>query len=299
MNAKHESKFTMYRGVERHLETNSDIIAAVPAVGAAFEAFRAVIAAIVAATRATGVNLSGIAVDKSNSRQTLAQTAADIAGFIRAYATVIGNNTLRAEVNYPVSKIVRIRDEQVVPRCQIIHDRGAENLRELESYGVTQSRLDELQRAIDLYAAKTPVTRAALSHRKMLNQKLRDLFREGDEILGERLDPLMRNFRTTAADFYRTYESIREIRDPLTTPTTLKGRITDAADGTPVKGAAVTLVGLGETAVTDSRGEYRFKPVDHGRHLVRIVKEGYQTFENDEIDVKLGDIKHLDVGLVR
>ena len=34
-----------------------------------------------------------------------------------------------------------------------------------------------------------------------------------------------------------------------------------------------------------------------GKYTVTVTKEGYQTFEKDEIEVKLGDIRHLNVSL--
>lgn len=297
MNAKQEAKLTMYRSVEQYLDTNSDIISTIAALITAFAAFKAIIANIIGTMQLTDTSLAGIAVDKGNSRRGLCQMAADIAALIRAYATVSGNNTLKAEVNYTVSKLMRTRDEEVVPRCRIIHDRGAENLSELKNYGVTADKLAELQHAIDSYAAKTPTTRTALSNRKTQNQKLRELFHEGDAILADQIDNLIKNFRTTHPDFHKTYEAVREIPDPSTTVTQLKGIITDKSNNQPIKGAVITIVELAKTAKTDSAGEYSIKPIDHGKFTVRIEKQGYESFEDDEFEIKMGDIKHLDVSL--
>lgn len=299
MNAKQEAKLTMFRGVEQYLDTNSNIISTVAALVTAAAAFKAVVAGIIGTTQLTDASLAGITVDKVNSRQSLSQMAADIAAFIRVYATVNGNNTLKAEVNYPVSKLMRTRDEQVVPRCRIIYDRGVEHLSELKNYGVTAEKLTELQTAIDSYAAKTPTTRTAISSRKTQNDNLRALLRQGDAILTDQIDNLMKNFRVTNPDFLQTYESVREIHDPSTTTTQLKGIVRDSADNKPVKGAVLTVVELGKTVKTNSKGEYSIKPIVHGKFTIKVTATGYQDFEADEIEIKMGDIRHLDVSLVK
>lgn len=299
MNAKQEAKLTMYRGVEQHLNTNSDIISTVAALVTAFNAFKAAIANIVNTTQLASVNLAGITVDKGNSKQNLARATADTAAIISAYASATGNPTLKAEVNYSYSKLIRLRDEMLAPICRIIHTRGTENSGAIKNYGITAEKLDELNTAIENYTAKTPNPRAAVSNRKTQNANLIELFRQADALLKNQIDPLMRNFRATNSDFYNTYQSAREIIDPSTTVTQLKGMIVDAADDKPVKGATVTIVQLGKTAVTNSAGEYSFKPVEHGSFTINAAATGYQTFEKDEFEIKMGEIKYLDVNLLK
>ena len=93
------------------------------------------------------------------------------------------------------------------------------------------------------------------------------------------------------------YENAREIDDPNTT-TQLKGTVTSKADHTPVKAATVTIVETAQTMKTGSTGEYSFKPLQSGQYTVRATAAGFQDFESDEIDVKLGAVNHLDVELV-
>ncbi len=61
----------------------------------------------------------------------------------------------------------------------------------------------------------------------------------------------------------------------------------------------ITVVEPGKTAKTDSAGEYSIKPIVHGKFTIKVTKEGYQDFEADEIEIKMGDMRHLDVRLVR
>lgn len=298
MNAKDEAKLTMFRGIEQHLDTNSGITSTIAALSVAVTAFKTAIAAIINTEQLTNINLTGITIDKSNSKQALCQLAADIAGLITAYAAAVGNPTLEAEVNYTVTKLKRLRDEQLAPACRTIYDRAVEHKTALADYGLTDAKTAQLQAAIADYIAKTPKPRTALGNRKTQAAQRRQLFRQGDAILKKQLDKLVKNFRVTESDFHDTYFNLREIPDAPTTNTQLKGTITDSADNQPIKGTTVTIVELNKTTKTDSTGKYSFKPVEHGKYTVTVTKEGYQPFENYEIEVKLGDIRHLDVSLV-
>jgi hypothetical protein len=297
MNAKEEAKLTMFRGFEQHLDTNSGIVSTITALAPASNAFKDFIAGIVNAEQLTNVNLTGITVDKGNAKQDLYQIAADSAALIAAYASTVGNPTLEAEVNYTVTKLKRLRDEQLAPVCQIIHDRAVENKAVLKDYSITDAKIAELQTEITGYTVKTPNPRTAVGNRKTQTAQRRELFRQGDAILKKQINKLIKNFRTTQPDFHNTYFNLREIPDALTTVTQLKGTITDSADAKPIKGATVRIVELNKATVTNSIGNYSFKPVEHGNYTVTVAKEGYQPFETDEIDVKLGDIKHLNVVL--
>jgi cob(I)alamin adenosyltransferase len=298
MNAKQEAKLTMYRGIEQHLDTNSAIIATIAALATAFDAFKAIVVNILNTTQLANVNLAGITTDKSNAKQILAQIAADIAAIIAAFASATANPTLRAEVNYSLTKLLKARDEMLAPLCRIILDRAIENRGELEDYGITPAKITDLRTAIENYNAKTPNPRSAVSNRKTQTANISEFFKQGDAILKNQIDALMKNFRTTNPEFHETYFNLREIPDAPTTATQLKGIVTDASDAKPLKGATVTIVNLNKTTSTDSAGKYSFKPVEHGKHTVTVGMEGYQSFENDEIEVKLGDIRHLNVELV-
>lgn len=297
MNAKQEAKFTMYRTIEKHCEDNPAITGTVPAFQTTFNEFKTKIAEIGGITQFSGLATTGITTDKTSRKKTLARMAADIAGIIYAYASATKNDALKAEVNYNFTKLLGTRDDQLAPRCQNIHAKAAENLADLKDYGIAQAKLDQLQTAIDDYKSATPKPRTAVSQRKTLNTNLRRLLKEADEILKERMDKLVANFKTDHPDFVAQYESNRIIIDPATTTTQLKGKVTAQSDGAPVKNAAVTIVEAGLTAKTDSAGEYLIKPAPAGKYTVRVTATGFQDFEQDEVEVKLGDVNKLEIKL--
>ena len=298
MNAKLTAKLTMYRTIEQIQDTNASIIAAVPALVSVVAVFKAIIASILETTELTDVNLTGIAADKGNAKQHLARTTSDYAAIIAAFASATKNATLKQEVNYSYTKLAKMRDEALAPICRIIHDRAKENLDALHDYGITSEKLALLDTAIGDYAAKSPKTRTAIVNRQAHNTNLRELFKQADDILKNQMDGLMKNFRATHPDLYNAYFAAREIIDPHTTVTQLKGSVFDASEDKPIKGAVVTIVELGKSKTTNTNGEYSFKPAENGTFTLKIEKEGYAPYQKQELEIKTGHIIHWHAILV-
>ena len=299
MNAQQQAKLTMSRTTEQILDDNASIIAAVPALVSLIVLVKSVIASILTATQLADVNLTGIAADKGNAKNHLAFTASDFADIIGSFASATKNATLKQEVNYSYSKLWRMRDEALAPVCRIIHDRAAENLDALRDYGITPQKLSAFDAAINDYVAKTPKTRTAIVNRRTQNANLRALFNQLDDILKNQMDGLMKNFRTSHPDFYNAYLAAREVIDPHTTVTQLKGSVIDASDEKPIKGATVTIVELNKLKTTNLNGEYSFKPAENGTFTLKIEKEGYAPYQKEELEIKTGHIIHWHASLVR
>lgn len=298
MKARQEAKVSMFRAIIQLCEANAAIVATILAFQNAFNAFKATVEQISGATQLTDVPLQGITADKGNRKQTLAQRAADIAGIVFAFASANSNLTLRQEVNFNFSKLMKTRDEELAPRCQNIHDKAQENLGALKDYGIEAAQLAEMQTLIDDYAAATPKPRTAVSHRKTQHANVNQLIKQADEILKDQMDKLVVNFRAANPDFVAQYESNRIIIDPAKTTTELRGVVTNKTDGSFIKGALVTIVEKALTATTNSAGEYSIKPAPIGEFTIRVTKTGFEDLEMDEIDIKLGEINRLNLVLL-
>jgi hypothetical protein len=288
----------MYRTVETLCGDNAEIVGSIPAFQSAFNDFKAKIAAIVAAEQQKSAVLTGIAADKAQSKQELCRQASNVAGVIFAFASTTSNNELKQQMNVSLSKLLKMKDNQLVARCRNIHDAGAANIDALADYGIKPARLSALQNAIDEYSATAPKPRTARSHGKAITGSQRELFKQADAILTERMDSFIGLIREADPDFAATYEAARIVIDPSTTTTQLKGVITGKTDGTPIKGAAVTIVETAQEMKTGSTGEYSFKPLHSGTYTLRVTAAGFNDFEDDEVEVKLGVVNHLDVELV-
>lgn len=304
MNANQEAKLKSFRSTENLCDANTAIVSTNLAFQTAFAQVKTNIATIISTAQSDSVPITGITIDKNLMKQALCEKTSEIAALIYAYASTTGNNTLKAEVDTSVSALNRLREDALAPRCQSIHDIAETNLAELADYGITSAMLAALQQAITNYSAETPKTRTAIAERKTMTANLAALFEETDQILNERMDKLVVAFKAAHPDFVKTYETTRRILKPPTTVTQLKICFTDKTTKSPLKNAVVTAQPTtngsdAATIITDSTGEALFKPTPHGKHTVTITATGYTTYENDEITVLMGEIKKLDVELVK
>ncbi len=302
MEARQEAKLQMYRAVENYCDAHNDITSRNAAFATALNEFKQLIADINQVARLDDQRMTGITIDKNKSKQVLCERAADTASIISAYAATVGDNTLREQINFSISALLKTREDVLPARCQNIHDAGAARLDALAEYSVTQTTLDNLQTAIDDYSTAAPKLRAAVSERKTATANLAALYKTTDELLTIRLDKLVTIFKATEPDFVRTYETTRRIIKPPTTPTQLKGIVSSKIDNAPVKNALITVapVEFDEdnppfTAITDASGAYLIKPIPIGDYKVTAKAMSFQNFSEESVRVKLGDISHFDI----
>ncbi|HEX8249697.1 MAG TPA: carboxypeptidase-like regulatory domain-containing protein [Pyrinomonadaceae bacterium] len=298
MNSKLQAKLNMYDAVKTVCQDNATTVATINAFKTALDEFKDKISTIKEVAQQKDMATTGIAADKKVRKQNLSRIASAVAGAIYAYAAVTGNNTLKQEVKFKNSDLLRTKDALLAPRCQNIHDLGAANVAALADYGINAAKLTELQTAINDFADAAPKPRAAKTTHSTIVASLTQLFDEADAILTERMDPLIGLFAATNPDFVATYQSARIIVDAPTTATQLKGTVTNQADGTPVIDATVTIVEAAKTAQTDSTGKYTIKPVEIGTYTVTVTKTGFNDFQITGVEIKLGQVNSLNVELV-
>lgn len=304
MNTIQEAKLKMYRATENYCNENTAIISKIAAFQTAFNDFKAKVAAITELARQDDVPLTGITIDKNVIRQKLCELAASLASVIYAYASTVGNNQLKLEMDFAYSDLMKMRDDALPARCQNLLETGAANLAALADYGVTGEMLADLQSAIDEYAAANPKPRTAISERKTVTANLVLLFDEADAILKDRMDKLVRLFKQGNPGFVKTYESIRRIVQMPTITTQLRGIVTSRADGTFVKNAQITATNTTATfnyppvtVAANADGEYLFKPLLNGTYKITVTAAGFNDFEAEDVKVKLGEITTLDIKL--
>lgn len=297
MKAYQKAKVNMVKTVVEYCDENTAIIAAVVAFVNALTLVKAKLALLDENEQLNAVPLTGIAVDKNDRRKTMTDFGFDVSGMLYAYASSTDNNTLKAEVDYPISAFTRMRDSEVAVVCRTIHARGVENVSRAEDFGLSEEILTAFLTAIENYEASITKPRTAIGKRKTQKANIIELLKEIDDVLVNQMDKLMVKFRTTHPDFYETYFNLREIIDPSTTHTQLKGTITDAANGNPINNALITIVELAKTTESDVAGKYSFKPVHYGEFTITVTKTGYQPFEAEDINIKVGESTVFDVSL--
>jgi hypothetical protein len=94
------------------------------------------------------------------------------------------------------------------------------------------------------------------------------------------------------------YERIG-IQDTITA--ILKGKVFDLKSNIPIANIHVVLM-EGICLIpnsTDSKGSYQFTQIHDGNYRFKIIAPGYNDFEMDTLHLGTGDIKELNIGLIK
>ncbi len=77
----------------------------------------------------------------------------------------------------------------------------------------------------------------------------------------------------------------------------LVGKVTDASTDSPLRGVEVRLDGGRFRATTDPLGEYRFRGVPAGQHVLAVIWPGYRPATRDSVFIRAGEIVRADIRL--
>ncbi len=295
MNSGQEAKNSMYLASKDYLTTNAAIVTPLPNYSGFFTAFQGYITQIQTYAEQQQFDKTGIAESKGQLRSTLVMLAADTSRKITAYAKFANNQVLMKETKYTESDLNRIADTALRDATQGIYDRAQANLAALATYGVTAATQTSLQNAITAFITSIPKPRLGIADKKQTTIQLANLFKQADAAL-ENIDTLVEIVRLSQPNFYKGYKAVRKIVEMGTGSLALRGLVTDAATGEPLKGVTINFCpecveptqkaaanGMNAakeevvlTKKTAEKGGFNIKSLPEGVYKVTIKKNGYQ-----------------------
>lgn len=317
MNSGQEAKNSMYLASKDYLTTNAAIVTPLPNYSGFFTAFQGHITQIQTYAEQQQFDKTGIAENKGQLRSTLVMLAADTSRKLTAYAKFANNQVLMKETKYTESDLNRIADTALRDAAQGIYDRAQTNLTALATYGVTAATQTSLQNAITGFVTSIPKPRLGIADKKQTTTQLANLFKQADAALGN-IDTLVEIVRLSQPSFYKGYKAVRKIVEMGTGSLTLKGLVTDAATGEPLKGVTINFCpecveptqkaaanGMSAakeevvlTKRTAEKGGFNIKSLPEGVYKVTIKKNGYKD-QVVTVAVTDGDMGDLNIELTK
>lgn len=297
MNSKQEAKLNMYDAVLTHCQANAAIVATVPAFQTAVDSFEDIVDDLRTAAQNELQAISGFTEDKTQQRADLIELTLDVAGAIHAYASSVDNLVLKDQVKLVYSDLNRLKDELLGPACSNILDAANANAAAIVPFGVTAAKITSLEDAIDDYISAVPAHRNAVSNRSSAGEQIKQLLKDGDNLLKNQLDKLALQFKSTHPNFYNSYRSNRVILDAATSSTQVSGIVREQGSNNPLSGVQVQVDNETYVTTTNSSGEYILKIPVPGEYNITFSKEGYQTQTQEEIEITLGQTTSLDITL--
>lgn len=159
---------------------------------------------------------SGVTVEKVAALKALGDAAFEIASAVHACAVAGGNTELAAKLNYGRAELTRDADKTILNRAEEIHEAATTVLASLADYGVTQAKLNAFSKKIEAFRRAHPAPRQRVNSSSAATVQLSQLFPQLTELLRNRVDRLLVQFRESAPEFYNEYQSARTVVNPAT-----------------------------------------------------------------------------------
>lgn len=287
MKSRQDSKLSMYLATKDFLTKNAAVVNPLPNYSGYFDAFVAAIAKITADSEKQKFDKSGNKTFKVQQKNALVLLTVDTARRLQLYALQSNNPLLRSETRYSESTLRNSSDNELQREAHGVWSRAEENLEALAPYGITSATQEVLLAAANGYQEVIPKPRVGTSETHQITMQLNLGFAAADIAL-ENIDGIVEIVRMAEADFYNGYRSVRKTIQTGHTLMAVKGRVTDAADGQPLKNVLLSFspagngnrLKLAQTTrplikKTAEKGGFNVKILPPGSYSVYIQRSGY------------------------
>lgn len=213
MEKRIENKLIMLKAILSFLQQNQSLWQDSAPLTSVYNDLQQLVAQIEQTILLTNQSNSGLVVAKQNLQEALIEQTFELVSVLFAYARRNNDEVLLAKVDFPISHLRNLRDNELASACTGVLNHGQSKAKVLGEYGVTPERLESLGGLINEYEVQLPTRRITVSERKMANEKIKTLIAQAMLIASEQLDRLMLKFKNTEPDFYTSYMNARKVVD--------------------------------------------------------------------------------------
>ena len=275
MTGRQSDKYSMLLVIINFLKKSDvAVLSRMPGFLGLMDEFEVMLARLRALSIGQRKDTSGLRISKLQLRAEMTALALDMGYCVTAYAGSIGDVVLEQELNFKEHLLNKYRQVSIVSACRFIHSRAAGLLSELDAYGVSVARLEELKDAIDEYDVMIPKTRGAIVKRMICTSEIKELLEDFD-VLFKRMDGLVKIVRRTDGLFFESYFRNRKVIRRGTRKLALHGQVVDE-DGVPIGNVVVRIATKSViTSKSGEKGNYLFKRLPGGVWPVTFSKDGF------------------------
>ena len=295
-----ENHLSMFKTVDIATENHATVIDAILPLKSARTELKQIIVNLGNAVQKQSTNISGYTEEKKQRRQKMTDQTFVVGQLVSAFAIAKNMTALDGDVNYSITTLNRMSDDEVGEICNKVYLKAKEHLADLADYGITTAVLNELKELIDNYNSKTQLNKVTLEQKSEQTKIIAQLIKDGKALLTNSFDKLMLILRNTNPEAYNAYVAARNSMPKRHAKKSngevieeeagiLTGLVSDKADGMHIAGATVKLSGTDYKTETDSDGEYLFDSLPAGTYTVEISILDYQTAKLTDQKVIAGD----------
>ena len=220
----------------------------------------------------------GVADNKKLLKNNLIVLTGDYFRKLTAYAKFTNNATLAQEVKMSEGKLKQLADTAVRDYGQIAYDKAQPIVGSLAPYGITAATQTALLNAITAYNAALGKPGVSRTEGGQTTKQLKALFKTAETALSN-MDAAVEIVRLTQPNFYSAYQKARKVITNGTSALSVKGLVTDATNGEPLKGVTVSFmldggVARAKSASSNAKADFVKKTADKGGFNVKGLPAG-------------------------
>ena len=213
MNKTQTNHMRMFLNTQETLDENTTLWSSIPVLLDVKNNFDELIQRIEETNEKTQPASKAVTASKAGVLKGLTQKVVSLAGALQAYATITGNAKMAGEVKLVKSDLTHARETDVEALVTPVTDSARKELENLTDYGVTEATITETETSIDQYTALIGKPRIIRNQAFAAMSLLDELFDTANDLLKNRLDPLMIRFKFSDTEFYCEYKRARTIVD--------------------------------------------------------------------------------------
>lgn len=154
---------------------------------------------------------TGTTSQKQKEEAEMISETVKVASSIYVYALDNSNFELAEKVNITPSYLEHLPQPGLQAKCTSILQIARENINCLGDYGVTDRDLDRLEKETKDYINLAAGPRTEIVTRAQATERLQTLMKTQMDLLNQKIDKMMVNFKSTRPVFYNEYKSARII----------------------------------------------------------------------------------------
>ena len=213
MNKTQTNHMRMFLNTQETLDANTTLWNSIPVLLDVKNNFDELIQRIEETNEKTQPKSKTVTANKANVLKALAQKVVSLAGVLQAYAAITGNAKLAGEVELVKSDLTHARETDVEALVAPVIGNARKELENLANYGVTEAMITDVETSLDDFKALIGKPRTIRNQAFAAMSLLEELFETANDLLKNRLDPLMIRFKYSDTEFYSEYERARTIVD--------------------------------------------------------------------------------------
>lgn len=211
--SRQTNRFQMLLATQSYLDDNQTLWSAIPIVNTFKTELDGLIQDIREQLQSTGVDTSGMTSTKNQLKEQIAEKTAVLSGALAAYAAVSGNEDLLSNGYLTKTEVLRLRDVTLPEVLQSFVGLMNSEVADMSDYGVTEAQITDLAASVDDFRELVGQPRLKRSETNAAKREASALIDDGIDLLNNKMDKVMLQFKYSNGSFYEGYENARVIVD--------------------------------------------------------------------------------------